>query len=67
MTVRVADDGPGLNDMNRDVLETGRAVDALYHGRLVYWVVEQSGGRATVETASPRGTVVTVRLARTTS
>jgi PAS domain S-box-containing protein len=72
VTVRVADDGPGLNDMNRDVLETGRAVDALYHGSglglwLVYWVVEQSGGRATVETASPRGTVVTVRLARTTS
>ena len=72
VTVRVADDGPGLNDMNRDVLETGRAVDALYHGSglglwLVYWVVEQSGGRATVEAASPRGTAVTVRLARTTS
>jgi len=72
VTVRVADDGPGLNDMNRDVLETGRAVDALYHGSglglwLVYWVVEQSGGRATVEAASPRGTVVTVRLARSTS
>ncbi|MFO8115611.1 MAG: PAS domain-containing protein [Halorubrum sp.] len=69
--VRIADDGPGLSDMNRDVLETGRAVDALYHGSglglwLVYWVVEQSGGSATVEAADPRGTAVTVTLARST-
>ncbi|WP_435074662.1 PAS domain S-box protein [Halorubrum sp. HHNYT27] len=69
VTVRVADDGPGLSDMNRDVIETGRAVDALYHGSglglwLVYWVVEQSGGDATVEATSPRGIAVTVSLAR---
>ncbi|MFW6317014.1 MAG: PAS domain-containing protein [Halorubrum sp.] len=71
VTVRIADDGPGLSDMNRDVLETGRAVDALYHGSglglwLVYWVLEQSGGSATVEDVEPRGTAVTVTLARTT-
>ncbi|MFC7185676.1 PAS domain S-box protein [Halorubrum yunnanense] len=69
--VRIADDGPGLNDMDRDVLETGRAVDALYHGSglglwLVYWVLQQSGGSAAVEDADPRGTVVTVTLARAT-
>jgi PAS domain S-box-containing protein len=67
--VRITDDGPGMNEMNRDVLETGRAVDALYHGSglglwLVYWVLQQSGGSATVEDADPRGTTVTVTLSR---
>ncbi|EMA65079.1 PAS domain S-box protein [Halorubrum kocurii] len=67
--VRVADDGPGLTDMDRDVLETGQAVEALYHGSglglwLVYWVVQQSGGSATARDADPRGTVVTLTLPR---
>ncbi|WP_321163750.1 ATP-binding protein [Halorubrum saccharovorum] len=56
--VRIADDGPGLTDMNRDVLETGQAVEALYHGSglglwLVYWVVQQSGGSRPPATPSP--------------
>ncbi len=67
--VRVADDGPGLTGMNRDVLVDGTAVDALYHGSglglwLVYWVVQQSGGSASVADADPRGTVVTLTLPR---
>jgi signal transduction histidine kinase len=67
--VRVADDGPGLNGMNRDVLVDGTAVDALYHGSglglwLVYWVVQQSGGSIAVADADPRGTEVTVTLSR---
>ena len=69
VVIEVTDDGPGLNEMNRDVLETGRAVDALYHGSglglwLVYWVLQQSGGSATVADVEPRGTVVTVTLSR---
>ncbi len=67
--VRIADDGPGLTGMNRDVLESGQAVDALYHGSglglwMVYWVLQQSGGSATVRDADPRGTVVSVSLPR---
>ncbi|MDZ5811890.1 PAS domain S-box protein [Halorubrum sp. AD140] len=67
--IRVEDDGPRLNEMNRDVLVNGTAIDALYHGSglglwLVYWVVQQSGGSATVEDATPRGTVVTLTLPR---
>ena len=67
--VRVADDGPGLTGMNRDVLVDGTAIDALYHGSglglwLVYWVVQQSGGSAAVASAEPRGTVVTLTFAR---
>ncbi|RLM70824.1 PAS domain S-box protein [Halorubrum sp. Atlit-8R] len=69
VAVRVADDGPGLSDMNRDVLVDGTAVDALYHGSglglwLVYWVVQQSGGSAAVADAEPRGTAVTLTLSR---
>ncbi|SFR46380.1 PAS domain S-box protein [Halorubrum sodomense] len=65
--IRIADDGPGLNQMNRDVLVDGTAVDALYHGSglglwLVYWVVQQSGGDAAVADAEPRGTVVSLTL-----
>ncbi len=67
--IRIVDDGPGLTDMNRDVLETGRAVDALYHGSglglwMVYWVLQQSGGSATVRDVDPRGTAVIVTLPR---
>ncbi|TKX74128.1 PAS domain S-box protein [Halorubrum sp. GN11_10-6_MGM] len=67
--VRVVDDGPGLSDMNRDVLVDGTAVDALYHGSglglwLVYWVVQQSGGSTAVSDADPRGTEVAVTLSR---
>ena len=67
--VRITDDGPGLTGMDRDVLETGQAVDALYHGSglglwMVYWVLQQSGGSATVRDAEPRGSVVSVTLPR---
>ncbi|WP_418286581.1 PAS domain S-box protein [Halorubrum sp. DTA46] len=69
--VTVADDGPGMTEMNRDVLETGRAVDALYHGSglglwLVYWVIQQSGGSASVAEREPRGTAVTITLPKAT-
>ncbi|WP_200530677.1 PAS domain-containing protein [Halorubrum sp. LN27] len=67
--IEIEDDGPGLTGMNRDVLVDGTAVDALYHGSglglwLVYWVVQQSGGEASVAEAAPRGTVVTLTLPR---
>ncbi|WP_049982188.1 PAS domain S-box protein [Halorubrum sp. BV1] len=69
VTIRITDDGPGLSEMNREVLETGEAVDALFHGSglglwLVYWVVQQSGGSASVDDADPRGTRITVTLPR---
>ena len=65
----ITDDGPGLSEMNQEVVETGEAVDALYHGGglglwLVYWVLQQSGGSATVDEAERRGTVVTITLPR---
>lgn len=65
----VIDDGPGMDSMDRDVLETGRAISDLYHGSglglwLVYWIVSRSDGTIDVEDVEPRGTRVTLRLPR---
>ena len=67
--VRVADDGPGIPEMERDVLVTGRAIDDLYHGSglglwLVYWIVERSDGSISVADAEPRGTEIEIQLPR---
>jgi len=65
--LRVRDDGPGLSEFDRDVLESGSAVEPLSHGSglglwLVYWAVERSGGEIRVADREPRGTEITVRL-----
>jgi len=65
--IHITDDGPGVSEMDRDVLQTGRAVDALYHGSglglwLVYWIVNRSDGSIDVSEAEPRGTAVTITL-----
>ena len=65
--IRVIDDGPGLSEMDRDVLTTGQAVDALYHGSglglwLVYWAINRSNGTIDVTEVDPRGTEITVTL-----
>jgi PAS domain S-box-containing protein len=67
--IHVLDNGPGIPEMDRDVLETGRAIDDLYHGSglglwLVYWIVNRSDGSIEVEDANSRGTEVTMRLPR---
>ncbi len=63
----VVDDGPGIPEMDRDVLESGREVGDLYHGSglglwMVYWVVHRSGGSIAVDDARPRGSTVTLSL-----
>jgi signal transduction histidine kinase len=54
--VVVADDGPGIPEMEREVLEAGRETD-LEHSQgmglwLVYWIVRQSGGDLTIKTGA---------------
>ena len=69
--IRVVDDGPGIPEMDRDVLETGRAIDDLYHGSglglwLVYWIVNRSNGSIEVTEREPRGTDIALTLPRWT-
>ena len=64
--VSVTDNGPGMSEMDRDVIERGAAVEDLYHGSglglwLVYWIVERSAGSVAVSDTD-RGTNVTVSL-----
>lgn len=70
--IHVADDGPGIPEMERDILDEVRSEDDLYHGSglglwFVYWVVRKSGGRLEFEENEPRGSVVTIELDRARS
>jgi len=66
--ISVADDGPGIPEMERDILTTDRDIEPLYHGSgvglwLVTLVVQQSNGGLAFHENEPRGSVVTIRLA----
>ena len=65
--VTVADDGPGIDDVHRTILESGLTPDSLEHGSglgmwLVYWAVRRSHGEILVQIGEPRGTRVTIEL-----
>ena len=64
--VSVADNGPGIPNTERAVVETG-GEDALAHGSglglwAVKWGVVQLGGELTFEDRKPRGTVVSIAI-----
>jgi len=63
----IADDGPGISELDRSVIESGAAIEALSHGSglglwLVYWIVHRSGGSIAVKDREPRGTQVRITL-----
>lgn len=65
--IRVADDGPGIPEMERRVLIEGEEIQPLYHGSgfglwLVNVLVLHSDGTLSVAENDPRGTVVTMRF-----
>ena len=69
VVVTVADDGPGIPEMERAVLTDATEITPLYHGDgLGLWfvnlVVDQSDGDLTFAENEPHGSVVTVRLPR---
>jgi PAS domain S-box-containing protein len=69
VVVTVTDNGPGLPDMEREVLESNTETQ-LVHGDglglwLVYWIVTSLNGEIDAE-PSPDGTAVTVRLPKPT-
>jgi len=64
-TLSVRDNGPGIPEFDRDVLESGGAIETLSHGSglglwLVYWTVNHSGGKINVDEREPRGTEITI-------
>lgn len=66
VTLRVADDGPGITAMERVSLEMGEETN-LSHGSglglwMSKWVTESYGGEFSVEAETPRGTIVTIGL-----
>lgn len=65
--VAIADDGPGISEMDRQILTGGAETEQLYHGSglglwFVYLTVTHSGGDLTATANEPRGTVVTVQF-----
>ncbi|WP_255197407.1 PAS domain S-box protein [Halorarius litoreus] len=67
--LRIADNGPGLDPVERDALDHGLETPLEHMSGLglwfVRWAVEASGGTFAIETNEPRGTVVVLRLPRT--
>jgi len=68
VTLEIADDGPGLPEMEREVFETGSETPLQHSSGLglwiARWVVATIGGEITVEERDPRGTVVRMLLPR---
>ncbi|MEY7850428.1 GAF domain-containing protein [Natrarchaeobius sp. A-rgal3] len=65
----IADNGPGIPDEERELLEEDREITQLRHASglglwLVDWAVSQSGGRLRFEENDPRGTVVVLEVPR---
>lgn len=63
----VCDNGPGLSKFDKDVLESGEAIDKLTHGSglglwIVYWAVKRSYGEINVKPLGKRGTAITILL-----
>jgi signal transduction histidine kinase len=64
--IRVADDGPGIPETEREVLQAGTETP-LEHGSglglwLVHWIATLARGEVTFEERDPRGSVVTLAL-----
>jgi len=65
--ISVADDGPGIPEMERQVLIGNQEIEPLFHGQgiglwLVHLIVQYSDGQLSVTQNDPRGSIVTVRL-----
>ncbi|AKH98370.1 PAS domain-containing sensor histidine kinase [Halanaeroarchaeum sulfurireducens] len=67
VAVRIADDGPGIPDMERKIVTGEAEIEPLYHSSgmglwLVKLIVQKSGGSLAFEENEPRGSIVSIRL-----
>ncbi|MFB6222148.1 MAG: PAS domain S-box protein [Haloarcula sp.] len=65
--IEIADNGPRIPEMERQILVEGTESGPLSHGNglglwLVYWVVTRSDGTVTVAEAEPRGNIIRITL-----
>ncbi|WP_254863797.1 PAS domain S-box protein [Halovivax gelatinilyticus] len=72
IAITIADDGPGIPDEERQLLEEEREITQLRHASglglwLVDWVVTQAGGELQFAENEPRGTIVELRLPASTA
>ncbi|MEA5409367.1 PAS domain S-box protein [Haloarculaceae archaeon H-GB2-1] len=63
--VAVRDDGPGIPEIEREVVLGDRPIEPLYHGSglglwLATWIVSRSNGTLSFGSNDPRGSVVTM-------
>ncbi|MFW5937467.1 MAG: PAS domain-containing protein [Halanaeroarchaeum sp.] len=70
VTIEIADDGPGIPEMERSILDGEMDVEPLYHGSglglwLVKLAVDRANGSLSYTETEPRGSVVTIRLPTT--
>ncbi len=66
VTISVGDDGPGIPEMEREVLRNGEE-SPLLHGSgiglwTVNWLITRMGGHVSIDDNDPSGTVVTVTV-----
>jgi PAS domain S-box-containing protein len=69
VSVRIADDGPGIPEQEQQILFGNLEIDALHHGTgmglwFVYWVIQLSGGRIKIEEGNALANTVAVVLQR---
>lgn len=69
LAVRVADNGPGIPERERELIAGDREITQLDHGSglglwVTAWVARALGGEVDFEDADPRGSVVVLRLPR---
>jgi len=72
VTLQIADDGPGIPEMERKTLMDESKENPLYHGRgvglwLVKQIVRHSGGSLSFDENEPRGSIITIRLRKGTT
>ena len=69
VAIRVADDGPGIPEYERELITGDEDITPLKHSNglglwIVTWITESFGGDVTIADNDPRGSVVTLRLRR---
>ncbi|MFC6873106.1 PAS domain S-box protein [Halobellus marinus] len=67
VAIRIADNGPGIPEMERQIITEEAEIEPMYHGSglglwLVKTIVENSGGSLAFDKNQPRGSIVTITL-----